>query len=80
MGINFSEGTVTASGEIDFRGTLGVDRATPVGMQNLSLIFRVSSAEDEGKLNKLLQLTERYCVIYQTLVKQNDVASSLEVV
>lgn len=80
MGIIFSEGTVTASGEIDFRGTLGVDRATPVGMQNFSLVFRVSSTEDKDKLNKLLQLTERYCVIYQTLVKQNDVASSVEVI
>lgn len=79
MEIEFSAGTVTASGEIDFRGTLGVDRATPIGMQNLSLVFRLSTAEDEQKLNKLLQLTERYCVIYQTLMKQNGVASSIEV-
>lgn len=79
IGIEFTEGTVTASGEIDFRGTLGVDRATPVGMQNLSLIFRLSTAEDEEKLNKLLELTERYCVIYQTLLKQHEISSSIDV-
>lgn len=78
MGIEFDEGMVTATGEIDFRGTLGVDRGTPVGMQNLGLKFRLSSSAEEEKLNKLLELTERYCVIYQTLVKQNKIESSLE--
>lgn len=79
MGITFSNGTVTAAGEIDFRGTLGVDRETPVGMQNLSVTFQLTSSEEQTRLDKLLQLTERYCVIYQTLSIQNDVSSSLEI-
>jgi uncharacterized OsmC-like protein len=79
MGIEFTDGTVTASGEVDFRGTLGVDRATPVGMQDFSLVFRLSTTADEEKLNKLLQLTERYCVIYQTLSKQHEISSSIDV-
>lgn len=78
LGIAFSEGTVTATGDVDFRGTLGVDRETPVGMQNLSLLFRLSSAEEEVRLKKLLELTERYCVVYQTLSQQNAISSSVE--
>jgi len=78
MGIEFSEGTVTASGEIDFRGTLGVSRTAPVGMLNLALKFSVKSSAEETTLSKLLQLTERYCVIYQTLSQENTVHAFLD--
>ncbi|MBD3674832.1 MAG: OsmC family protein [Planctomycetaceae bacterium] len=78
MGIDFEAGTVTAKGDLDFRGTLGVSRSTPVGMQNLSIAFSIRSDAEEASLKKLLQLTERYCVIYQTLSQENPIQSSLD--
>jgi uncharacterized OsmC-like protein len=60
-------GTVHAEGDLDFRGTLGVDRETPVGFTAIRLQFELSSDEPEEKLAKLLELTERYCVVGQTL-------------
>lgn len=79
MGIAFEDATVTAKGDIDFRGTLGVSRTTPVAMLNLSVSFSLRSEADEASLKKLLQLTERYCVIYQTLSQENPVHSSLDI-
>ena len=78
MGIEFTDGSVTANGDLDFRGTLGVSRETPVGMQNLSLSFTVKSDAEESSISKLLQLTERYCVIHQTLSQSNPIRSSLD--
>jgi len=78
MGIEFTEGTVTVSGDLDFRGTLGVSRETPIGMQKLSLKLSLKSDAEESSLNKLLQLTERYCVIHQTLSQNNSICSSLD--
>lgn len=60
-------GTVRAEGDLDFRGTLGVDRQTPVGFQAIRLIFELASSAPQDQMDKLLQLTERYCVVYQTL-------------
>jgi uncharacterized OsmC-like protein len=60
-------GTVRAEGEIDFRGTLGVDREVPVGFTAIRLVFDVDSDASEEHLATLLRLTERYCVVYQTL-------------
>jgi uncharacterized OsmC-like protein len=60
-------GSVHAEGDLDFRGTLGVDREAPVGFGAIRLRFDLSSDEPEEKLDKLLQLTERYCVVGQTL-------------
>ncbi|MDB4680277.1 MAG: OsmC family protein [Planctomycetaceae bacterium] len=79
MGIEFTDGTVTANGDLDFRGTLGVNRETPIGMQNLSLTFSVKSNAEEASINKLLQLTERYCVIHQTLSQTNPIHSSIDI-
>ena len=61
-------GTITADGELDFRGTLGVDRQAPVGFSDIALRFELDapSASDE-QLAALLKLTERYCVVLQTL-------------
>jgi uncharacterized OsmC-like protein len=61
------DGRVTAEGELDFRGTLGVDREAPVGFRTIRLRFDLESAEDEERLAKLIELTERYCVVLQTL-------------
>jgi uncharacterized OsmC-like protein len=61
------EGTVTADGELDFRGTLGVDREAPVGFRALRLRFDLDTDVEEERVAKLLELTERYCVVLQTL-------------
>ena len=67
MGIPVERATVLAEGELDFRGTLGVDRSAPVGFSAIRLTFDLTSSAPQDKLDKLLQLTERYCVVYQTL-------------
>ena len=61
-------GDVHAEGDLDFRGTLGVDREASVGFTAIRLRFDLASDESEEKLDKLLELTERYCVVGQTLV------------
>jgi uncharacterized OsmC-like protein len=60
-------GSVHAEGDLDFRGTLGVDRASPVGFAAIRLRFELTSSESPDALDKLLELTERYCVVFQTL-------------
>jgi uncharacterized OsmC-like protein len=61
-------GTITAEGELDFRGTLGVDRQAPVGFASIALRFDLDApTADEEQLGTLLKLTERYCVVLQTL-------------
>jgi uncharacterized OsmC-like protein len=61
---------------MDFRGTLGIDRNVPVGLTSVRLVFQVDSDLEEATLNKLISLTERYCVIYQTLLKGVPAISS----
>ena len=62
-------GTITAEGDLDFRGTLGVEKAgeAPVGFRAIRLILDLDADEGEERMEKLLSLTERYCVVYQTL-------------
>jgi uncharacterized OsmC-like protein len=60
-------GTVRAEGDLDFRGTLGVDREAPVGFRDIRLTFDLQSDASEEQLDTLLALTERYCVVFQTL-------------
>ena len=60
-------GNVHAEGDLDFRGTLGVDREAPVGFAAIRLRFDFTSDESKEALDKLLELTERYCVVFQTL-------------
>lgn len=79
MEIPIASGRVIGSGDLDFRGTLGVDRETPVGMQNLSVQFEIETDAEDAKVQKLLQLTERYCVIYRTLAAANPIASTISV-
>jgi uncharacterized OsmC-like protein len=69
-------GTVRAEGELDFRGTLGVDRDAPVGFRDIRLVFEISSEASQEELDTLLRLTERYCVVYQTLAGGVPVAVS----
>ena len=60
-------GTVRAEGDLDFRGTLGVDKEAPVGFRAIRLSFDLDTDADDEQLATLLKLTERYCVVYQTL-------------
>jgi len=60
-------GTVRAEGDLDFRGTLAVDREAPVGFRSVRLVFELEHDLDEEQLATLMKLTERYCVVYQTL-------------
>jgi uncharacterized OsmC-like protein len=69
MGIDVRSGTVRADGDLDFRGTLGVDRDAPVGFQRIRLTFEVDTDADEATTAKLLEVTERACVVYQTLLR-----------
>lgn len=67
MGVTVRKGRISASGEVDFRGTLGVSREAPVGFKSISLDFELDTDASPETLAKLLELTERYCVVYQTL-------------
>ncbi len=67
LGITLKKGVVSAEGDLDFRGTLGVDKEAPVGFAQIRLTFDVDTDEPQEKLDQLLKLTERYCVVYQTI-------------
>lgn len=71
-------GTVDAEGDLDVRGTLGVDREAPVGFRAIRLRFSVDTDADEEQLASLLKLTERYCVVLQTIRGGVAVDSSME--
>ena len=67
MGLNVRGGAVLAEGDLDFRGTLGVSKEAPVGFQAVRLRFELDTDATVEQLAKLVQLTERYCVVAQTL-------------
>ncbi|MEA2617378.1 MAG: hypothetical protein QOE72_3161 [Chloroflexota bacterium] len=70
-------GTVRAEGDLDFRGTLGVDRQVPVGFRAIRLLFDLEADASEEQLVTLLRLTERYCVVYQTIAGGVPVSAGL---
>ena len=67
LNIDLRGGTVRAEGDLDMRGTLGVSKEAPVGFRSIRMTFDLDTDADDEKLASLLKLTERYCVIYQTL-------------
>ena len=67
IGVEIRDGVVRAEGDLDFRGTLGVYKEVPVGFQRIRLFFDLDTDASEEQLATLLRLTERYCVVYQTL-------------
>src|SRR6476620_2848779 len=75
IGIDIRDGSVEAEGDLDFRGTLGVAKDAPVGFRDIRVKFSLDSDATEEQLNNLFRLTERYCVVYQTL--RNPPALSL---
>jgi uncharacterized OsmC-like protein len=70
---------VSAEGDLDFRGTLGVAKDAPVGFRAIRLAFEIDSAAPQEKLDTLLKLTERYCVVYQTLAQKPALSAVLTV-
>lgn len=69
LGIKLRDAAIQAEGDLDFRGTLGVSKETPVGFQKIRLSFKLDTDASEEQLATLLRLTERYCVVYQTLAR-----------
>jgi len=69
LGIEINDGTIKAEGDLDFKGTLGVSKEVPVGFETIRLQFDLDSNASEEQLASLKKLTERYCVVYQTLTK-----------
>ena len=72
LGINV-EGMVRAEGDIDFRGTLAVSKEVPVGFRSIRLTFDLDSSATADDLDTLVRLTERYCVVYQTVAAAPDI-------
>ncbi|MEA2410928.1 MAG: hypothetical protein QOC77_1489 [Thermoleophilaceae bacterium] len=70
-------GTVSADGDLDFRGTLGVDRDAPVGFSSIRLRFDLDTDATPDQLATLLRLTERYCVVFQTLASAAELSATL---
>jgi len=77
IGVELRTGVVRAEGDLDFRGTLGVSREAPVGFRDIRLSFELDSDAPPEQLAKLCQLTERYCVVYQTLRQPPTIDVSL---
>ena len=67
LGVSVEGGVVTAEGDLDFRGTLGVDKHAPVGFRDVRLRFELDTDAPSDRIETLLRLTERYCVVLQTL-------------
>ena len=77
LGIDVSTGTVRAEGDLDFRGTLGVDRDAPVGFKAIRLSFQLDGDADPEQVQTLIKLTERYCVVLQTLARAPQLSLSV---
>ncbi len=77
LGIAVRSGRVRAEGDLDFRGTLGVDRDAPVGFSAIRLSFELDADADPEQLATLQKLTERYCVVYQTLAAGPGLTTTL---
>jgi uncharacterized OsmC-like protein len=78
IGVDIKKGTVKAEGDLDFRGTLGVSKEAPVGFKEIRLKFIIDSDAPKDKIEALQKLTERYCVVYQTLVSATTVKTVFE--
>lgn len=69
IGIEIKDGSIRAEGDLDFKGTLGVSKEVPVGFMAIRLFFDLNTNATATQMESLAKLTERYCVVYQTLVK-----------
>jgi uncharacterized OsmC-like protein len=78
LGIDVRGGRVRAEGDLDFRGTLAVDRDAPVGFSTIRLEFALDTDASEDELATLLKLTERYCVVFQTLAAPPSLSATVQ--
>jgi uncharacterized OsmC-like protein len=78
IGIEIQKGTIKVEGDLDFRGTLGVSKEAPVGFTEIRLRFIIVSDAAQDKLEALQKLTERYCVVYQTLISGTIIKTVFE--
>ncbi|MDX6622784.1 MAG: hypothetical protein QOE75_716 [Solirubrobacterales bacterium] len=77
LGIEVESGTVRAEGDLDFRGTLAVDREAPVGFRAIRLSFELETEAGEEELATLLKLTERYCVVLRTIAGTPELSATI---
>jgi uncharacterized OsmC-like protein len=76
LGIELRDARITAEGDLDFRGTLGVAKDAPVGFREIRLHFDLDTDASSEELEGLMKLTERYCVVYQTLANTVPISIS----
>ncbi len=76
LGIPVEAGQVRAEGDLDFRGTMAVDRAAPVGFRAIRLSFDLETDASQDELDNLLKLTERYCVVFQSLANPPELSAT----
>ena len=72
--VDLRDATISAEGDLDFRGTLGVAKDAPVGFKNIRVHFDLDTDADDEQLDTLLKLTERYCVVYQSISSTPDIS------
>ena len=72
--VDLRDATISAEGDLDFRGTLGVAKEAPVGFKNIRVHFDLDTDADEEQLDTLIKLTERYCVVYQSISSTPDIS------
>lgn len=77
IGVELRGGRIEAEGDLDFRGTLGVDRDAPVGFREIRLTFDLDTDAPQDRLDELLRLTERYCVVLQTLTTSPRLSATM---
>jgi uncharacterized OsmC-like protein len=75
IGVDVKSGIVKAEGDLDFRGTLGLSKEVPVGFKSIRLQFILETAATNEQMESLSKLTERYCVVYQTLAKGVEIST-----
>lgn len=80
IGVQLADARIRAEGDLDFKGTLGVSKEAPVGFTAIRLFFELDTDAGEEQIASLLKLTERYCVVYQTLVKGVPVVTETKLV
>ena len=80
LGVSLRDATIRAEGDLDFRGTLGVSKEVPVGFKQIRLHFDLDTDASEEQRANLIRLTERYCVVYQTLSQAPQIAVSHSVI
>jgi uncharacterized OsmC-like protein len=77
LGVEVATGMVRAEGDLDFRGTLAIDKEAPVGFEAIRLSFELETDASDDELDTLLRLTQRYCVVFQTLATSPTLTTSL---